>query len=120
VRSGELIVEILSMERLLEAQRGSINHRHLGLSYRIKLARRKKIPIPPKRFENEKISFGFKLVQKNRRIVRAESLNLWRKSSEAREFEIAIGRHLKNLSLATNFYHHINSLRRFLLTKNLR
>ena len=73
----ELTVEHLDFNQFLSSQHGSFNHRQKALGYRIKLAKKKGLSIPPKRHDQEKISLDFKLVQKQRMVVRKLSLIQW-------------------------------------------
>ena len=70
----ELSVDPLDFNQFLFSQQGSFNHRHLALGYRIKLAKKKGLTVPPKRHDKESISLDFKLVQKQRMLVRKQSL----------------------------------------------
>lgn len=105
IKSEKLSIEELDLPRFLASQKGSFNHRHTGLSVRIKEAKKRKQPVPPKRFGNEKVSFDFKIVQKIRMQVRRKSLQLWREKPDAGIFDKKMKPVLKLLKLATLFYH---------------
>ena len=112
INSGKLNIEILPQERFLESQQGSFNHRHTGLSYRIKQAQKKNQPVPPKRFGNERITIDFNFVQKLRIKVRQKSLEIWAKNPEAQIFDETMKKYLKQLKLATKVYHYRRAIER--------
>lgn len=106
IDNRELNIEALSLERFLISQQGSFNHRHNGLSVRLKQARKRKKSIPPKRFGNKKITFDFKIVQKIRMIIRKKSLIIWKETNNAIEFDKKMRLNLNLLKTATRVYHH--------------
>lgn len=82
VGNEELNIETLGFNEFLSSQKGSFNHRHAGLGYRVYLKNKQGIRIPPKRFDKDDISYDFKLVQKQRCKVRKLSLDYWSISEE--------------------------------------
>ena len=106
IKIGKLTIETLSQERFLASQQGSFNHRHTGLSFRIKQAQIKKQYVPPKRFGNERITIDFKIVQKLRMMVRQKSLDIWAEKPDAEYFDEQMKSYLKQLKLATKAYHY--------------
>lgn len=106
IKEGKLIIESLSKNRFLASQQGSFNHRHNGLSFRIKQAQKKNKTIPPKRFGNEKTTIDFRIVQRQRMKVRQKSLEIWVESHNALVFDAKIKKSLKQLRLATKVYHY--------------
>lgn len=76
---------------------------------------RKNQQVPPKRFNSENVTIGFKIVQRLRMKVRQKSLEIWKNSSNALEFDNAIKKYLTLLKIATRAYH----LNRFLKNKLL-
>ena len=114
IENKNLIIDFLPLENFLASQQGSFNHRHLGMPARIKLAKEKKQLVPPKRYENDKLSWDFKWVQKQRMKVRAESLETWKASREAKAFDEEMEKPLKKLAFYTKIYH---KRRRFLYLK---
>lgn len=110
IKTGKLEIESLDLNRFLLSQKGSFNHRHTGLSYRKKASERKNVSIPPKRFDNEKVSLDFKLVQILRMKTRRKSIELWKNNSNARSFDQKIAFDLKLLKFATTFYHYKKAL----------
>jgi len=112
INSGKLNIEILPQERFLESQQGSFNHRHTGLSFRIKQAKKKKQAVPPKRFDNERITIDFKFVQKLRKKVRQKSLEIWAENPDSVFFDETMNKYLKQLKLATKVYHYRRAIER--------
>jgi len=119
VKEGFLKIENLSLDMFLESQRGSFNHRHMGLPFRIKQARRRKIIIPPKRFDKGKVTFAFKVVQKIRMDVRQKSLKIWEGTGNLHDFDLIMRRYLIKLKMATRLYHY-NRLVQGLIRKCLK
>jgi coenzyme F420 hydrogenase subunit beta len=105
IENKSLKVDFLPLDKFLTSQQGSFNHRHLGMPARIEIAKKNKQLVPPKRYENEKASFDFKLVQKQRMKVRAQSLQFWQNNPEAKLFNEAMKKPLKKLKFYTNIYH---------------
>ena len=106
IKAKELEIQKLPFEKLLNSQQGSFNHRHTGLKIRLKQAKKNKIPIQTKRFENEKISFDFKIVQILRMIVRKKSLEIWKETKNAEIFDKKMKKYLRCLKIATRLYHY--------------
>jgi len=106
IQQKRLNLEPLTIERLLFSQKGSFNHRHTGLSYRVKLAGKNNCLIPPKRFVREKVSFDFKIVQLLRMKIRRKSLDVWKNYPDALLFDKKMNFSLKLLKGATTFYHY--------------
>jgi hypothetical protein len=112
INSKELAVEPLEFEKFLSSQQGSFNHRQKALGYRMKLAKKKGLLIPPKRHDNENISFDFKLVQKQRMVVRKQSLLQWPITNESHLFdEVMLGSRDK-LQKMTKINHYIRSVKK--------
>jgi coenzyme F420 hydrogenase subunit beta len=105
IKKGDLFIENLSLEAFLSSQQGSFNHRHTGLSVRIKEAKKRNQLVPPKRFGNEKVSIYFWIVQKIRMKVRQKSLIVWKKNSNAKAFDNEMKRFLKPLKAVTKMNH---------------
>jgi coenzyme F420-reducing hydrogenase beta subunit len=112
IEKDELIIEELPLERFLVSQQGSFNHRHTGLSVRIKEAQKKKHSVPPKRYGNEKVTIDFKIVQKLRMKVRRKSLEIWVNISNAEGFDREMRSILKKLKIATIIYHYRQAIGR--------
>ena len=112
IEKGDLTIEELSLDRFLASQQGSFNHRHTGLSVRIKQAKKKGQPVPPKRFGSDKVTIDFRMVQKLRMKVRQKSLEVWEVSPDAVVFDNDIEKYLKQLRLATKVYHYRRTIAR--------
>ncbi len=111
VISNKLIIEELPLNIFLASQQGSYNHRHKGLSFRIKYSKIKKQLVPPKRYGKEKISYAFKIVQYIRMIVRQNSLKLWAKNPNSASFDKRIKKYLLALKFFTAVYHYNKRIR---------
>ena len=105
ISNGKLHVELLPLDRFLSSQQGSFNHRHTGLSVRIKKARKNNRPIPPKRFSSEKNTLVFKIVQIFRMIIRQKSIELWCFQPDAYIFDKKMAIYLNRLYSVTHAYH---------------
>lgn len=115
IEEGDLIIDRISESVVVKTQRGSFNHRHNGLGYRIDLARRNGIVIPPKRKLNEKASFFFKLVQRQRIKLRKESLELFVAPISFSSYVKHINIRRKRLRFITRVYHFYNNrIKKFL------
>lgn len=111
IKNDELSVKPLSLERFLSSQQGSFNHRHKGLGYRIELAKKQGKTIPPKRHDEEKIPLDFKWVQKQRLKVRKKSLEIWRVTKNALDFDSEIKKDLQRLYRLTKIYHYRRAIK---------
>jgi coenzyme F420-reducing hydrogenase beta subunit len=105
-KSGKLSIEPIDLSVFLKAQKGSFNHRHIGLPYRIKQAQKKKITVPPKTFDKGQISLDFKLVQKIRMKTRQKSIEAWKKEPNSNAFDKRMRPWLVLLKYATAFDHY--------------
>ena len=113
IKKGDITIETLPLERFLASQQGSFNHRHNGLSVRIKKTKKNNITVPPKRFGDEKVNIFFNIVQKLRMRVRLKSLELWKTNPDAVIFDKRIKIYLKPIRIVTRLYH----LRRDIINK---
>ena len=105
IKKGDITLEELPLERFLASQQGSFNHRHTGLSVRIKRAEQKNISIPPKRFGHEKVNIFFNIVQKLRMRIRFKSLEIWKINPDAMIFDKKIKTYLRPIGIVTRLYH---------------
>ena len=69
------------------------------------------LSIPPKRYDKEKISLDFKLVQKQRMVVRKQSLVQWPKNDSYLFDEVILGSRDK-LQKRTKINHYIRAIKR--------
>lgn len=106
INNSNLHIEKLQLELFLASQKGSFNHRHNGLTVRIKQAKKHNIAIPPKRFENEKVTTDFRIIQRLRSKTRQKSLEIWRKQPLSIKFDNKIKINLLTLKWVTRFYHY--------------
>jgi hypothetical protein len=112
INKKELTVDHLDFNQLLSSQQGSFNHRQKALGYRVRLAEKKGLSIPPKRHDQEKISLDFKLVQKQRMVVRKQSLLQWPITKDSHLFdEVMLGTRDK-LQKRTKINHYIRAIKR--------
>lgn len=112
IRSTDLSVEPLAFETFLSSQQGSFNHRHKGLGYRMSLAEKRGMTIPPKRHDKEKISLDFKWVQNQRMKVRKLSLTEWAKHKDSNLFDDVMSEPMEKLKRITRIYHYTRSIKR--------
>ena len=110
----KLVKENLNKEKFIFSQKGSFNHRQLGLPYRIKKAQTNKLLVPPKRVEITRTSIDLKLVQFFRMKVRAKSFKAWKKSKNAVQFNKEMSLILFVLKKVTK----INHYKRTILSKD--
>lgn len=112
ITKKELSVEHLDFNQFLSSQQGSFNHRHKALGYRIRLAKKNGLSIPPKRHDQEKISIDFKLVQKQRMVVRKLSLVQWPIANESHLFDKVMLGSRDKLQKRTKINHYIRAIKR--------
>ena len=105
IEDKNLNLDDLSLEKFLISQSGSFNHRHKGLSFRMKFFKGKK-DFAQKRFLKEKTTFDFNMVQFFRLRTRKNSLEIWKNNKNAQEFDKQMKFSLFLLKTATRFYHH--------------
>ena len=111
INMNQLNLEALTIERFLLSQKGSFNHRHTGLPFRVKNAKNKGMVVPPKRIQNDESSFFFKIVQYFRIRTRTNSLKIWKKSEDSKIFDKMIKKDLSLLKYATRLNHKMMSLK---------
>lgn len=105
IRSGSLAVAPLPLNDFLRSQRGSFNHRHIALKYRLAVLHSKGVETPPKRYDTQDISWRFKLVQNCRMKTRSQSLKVWREVRNAESFERKMSPLKNRLRILTELYH---------------
>lgn len=113
IENMELMIEPLSKENFLVSQQGGFNHRHKGLPARIKIAKQKNMVIPPKRYTTPKTTPDFALVQKQRMKTRKMSLEVWKNTCNAKEFDEIMAQPLAKLQKVTKIYHRFRKLRHY-------
>ena len=84
----------------------------------MKLAKKKGLTIPPKRHDNENISLDFKLVQKQRMVVRKQSLVQWSLVNDSIEFDQIMSNDRKKLQQRTKITHFLRRIKKNLRCEN--
>ena len=108
IKSGDLKLSLISREDFKSSQRGSFNHRHEGLLYRLNKRKKWGKLVPVKRERNLKnIHFTFKIVQELRMAIRSRSIRIWKKYRNQLKFDQKMAFHLKLLTLATRIHHYV-------------
>lgn len=114
----ELDLEKLSLDDFLKSQNGSFNHRHKGLSFRLKEVF--PLKFSPKFFGSETLSFDLNLVQFMRRRTRRLSFVYWNENKEATKFDKKMKFELFGLKIATKINHLMRAYRNGELIKKVR
>lgn len=118
IKTGSLSITELSLERFLQSQQGSFNHKHKGLAIRMKLMKDKGLLIPPKRdWSNYKSNFAFEFVQYYRMKIRRKSLEEWRKVQSFDLYSNNINFLTLRLRRVTVFYHFVERLSSLTINK---
>lgn len=102
----KLHLDELDLDLLINSQRGSYNHRQIGMPYRINIAQKKGLIVPPKRHERNNVHFDFKIVQYYRMMVRKKSLEYWGKFMDDEMFDVKLKRMRSRLKKVTRLYHY--------------
>ena len=120
IEYNHLDVKSLSPETLKLSQKGSFNHRNIGMKYRIQSRINMGLIIPYKRerlFVN--IPYEFKIVQKYRLQVRKYSLIIWKENPNSLFFDSKMQKIKNKLAGITMYYHRIQRLKRILKLKTI-
>lgn len=112
INNGNLHIEVLPVQKLISSQQGSFNHRQNTIAYRIKKARHSGKIIPPKRYEQNKISLDLKWVQNQRMKIRKLSLEQWLRTKNSLIFDKQLYKPLHKLKQKTLLNHYIRRIRR--------
>ncbi|WP_298535135.1 Coenzyme F420 hydrogenase/dehydrogenase, beta subunit C-terminal domain [uncultured Algibacter sp.] len=119
IKNKLLSVNPLDLKTFKSSQQGSFNHRQDGLKYRIQKMKKQKKLTPTKRSKFlKKTPFYFKSVQKQRMVVRSNSLKFWFETKDATKFESFLKPSKDKLQKLTLFYHRMRKLKRILLKEN--
>lgn len=117
IEKAELEVNPVSKDKIIESQNASFKHRQKALKYRLgKIGNLK--PFKRKRFY-QSIPIEFRIVQDKRRWVRRESLETWKATPNANDFEKKVFLYRKNLAFYTKIYHYIQAIKRRLKLKTI-
>lgn len=120
IKIGDLSAEKLTLETFKASQAGSFRHRQKAQLYRIKAKKKDGQLIPKKRFRLfQKIPLEFKIVQKQRMLIRKKSLAVWSKILHAKEFDRKISPHRNKLTEKNIWYRRIQKLKRILGFKTI-
>lgn len=107
ILNNEIVIDILPLDSFLGSQKGSFNHRQRALGFRM----HKKGVKLPKRFQNEKITIAFKIVQSLRMKLRLNSLKIWKESPNATTFDFLVKNDIEKLKRQTKFYHYYDGIK---------
>lgn len=101
LKSHDLYLDSLDVHEIMESQKGSYNHRHRGLKYRMQHADKKGWLYPKKRqrFINDQNIF-INFVQSSRLKTRINSLKIWHKYKDVNKFNDLIEKDRKRLEFA--------------------
>lgn len=115
IQKGELELKKLPVQDFIKSQLGAFRHRRIGLKLRLNELKNtnKIIPFKRKRFiKNAPIEYN--IVQKQRRKMRKESLEVWLKYKDYKKFEEYMEPLKNDLNKKTLWYHRIQKLKRIL------
>lgn len=106
VISGDLKLNLLNTEKIIQSQSGSYNHRHKGLLFRVmRLNENKKIQVNKRKKFLKAQNFLFNVVQKKRLLTREKSITFWRLSYNIVSFNRDIRFSLFMLAIFTKINH---------------
>ncbi|WP_326517971.1 Coenzyme F420 hydrogenase/dehydrogenase, beta subunit C-terminal domain [Acinetobacter sp. CAAS 2-6] len=100
----ELSLDEISLERMIQSQSGSFNHRHKGLYYRIDRFSNKDMINKRKRFILKQNIF-LDLVQSQRMKTREQSLYYWKNTKNTAEFNALMHPLIVKLKIYTKIHH---------------
>lgn len=104
--SGDLIMDLISIELFKVSQAGGFKHKQLGMKQRLELQKPSMDFLPYKRVRLlEKIPLEYTLVQRQRLIIRDASITEWQKHKEVKAFDAALEQNIKKLNRLTRIYH---------------
>lgn len=116
----KLALEVLSVDRFKASQEGSFKHRQKAIAYRLSKLKKENQWVPYKRSRlYQTIPFEFKLVQKQRMLLRKQSNAYWKDLKDAQKFEDKIKSLKIDLTKKTNFYHRLQHYKKRLHFKTL-
>lgn len=108
-KKGDIQLFDINVDRVIESQQGSFNHRHDGLAFRVEEARSRNQVTPRKRHASTKLPLYLKIVQHARLRSRSQSLHAWKKTLAADAFDKKMWPVLLYLRIATKISHKIKS-----------
>lgn len=110
-QNGELQLQVLPLKSFLQSQQGSFNHRHDGLATRITMSKQQSKKVPPMRHIGATQPIHLRLVQYARRKTREKSLDAWKLSPKAIEFDASMRSNLFVLRTLTKISHVVKKFR---------
>src|SRR5690606_24973247 len=113
ITRGDLEVELLNKDKIITSQLASFKHRQQASKYRLKQASKsgRLTPYKRERFFQE-IPLEFKLVQNERKSLRALRIQLWKGSTNLSEFNAKMNIRRKKLRRITKIYHIIQKIKK--------
>lgn len=112
---NNLSLDNLTVEQIIQSQSGSFNHRHKGLDFRLKYAKKDGALLPIKRKKNiMKQNFIFNFVQISRLETRKKSLEIWRNTKSLSDFNQKMEPFLGRLIFLTKWNHRFLRIQFFL------
>lgn len=105
----ELTLDKISLEKIIQSQSGSYNHRHKGLAYRIGKFSGKEMINKRNKFISKQNIF-LNLVQAQRMKTRKQSLYYWKNSKDLSEFNNLMNPLIVKLKIYTKLQHKIMKL----------
>jgi len=118
LKSGELKLEEVHKNKIIQSQKSSFIHRQIGLKYRIKKNKlQSRITVRERLLES--IPFEYKLVQNYRSLIREFSLSNWILKKEKETYMVEIKKKQIKLKKVTKFYHRVQKVKRILKLNNL-
>jgi len=119
-KNGELDVKLISKEEVIKSQAASFRHRQQASKFRIDKNIRSERLVPYKRPRYfQSIPIEFKIVQKERMMLRALSIDLWKKAKNLQEFNQKLEIFKRRLKRKTLIYSRLQRIRRVLKMKTL-
>jgi len=117
-KNGELKLEEVHKNKIIQSQKSSFIHRQIGLKYRIKKNKlQSRITVRERLLES--IPFEYKLVQNYRSLIREFSLSNWILKKEKETYMVEIKKKQIKLKKVTKFYHRVQKVKRILKLNNL-
>jgi len=107
IQAGELVLDSIPANKVVQSQSGGFNHRHTGAGFRVWFAKNFTdifLPIVRVRFQ-KKIALHDALIQVLRERTRSKSLRIWSQTKNISAFQAKMTAALRTLKNATNASH---------------
>ncbi|MCF3112116.1 Coenzyme F420 hydrogenase/dehydrogenase, beta subunit C-terminal domain [Niabella sp. CC-SYL272] len=112
ILNGDLELNMVNKDKIIESQRPSFLHRQNGLKLRMRHAKSRGYVLPYVRKRMLKsISIVYSIVQLQRQVTREKSLRYWRSTPSLEAFHYKMYKELKRLRLVTRIYHKMRKLK---------